>query len=270
MFYTLDDILNPKGLAMGNKGMILNAYERRYNVIRERILWACAPLETSFLFHVRIPSENPLCPNIWYDIVFELYPTRKEDINDGTMKNYGIRVFSNYPIFMFTFTYVYNKYELLIPWLKGKCSHQALFNPPIKTNPQQLVSSDIKLWFAAYHIKRLGLQDKRKFQVATNTTAQHIGQIVIGQEVMLKLRTQTEATNKENLRRQQKRKQKNDNRKKDYATQKTIEDNVAQYARATGQHVGSAHQVAKTAVKVARSPRTARQLRRAKLPKKSR
>ncbi len=274
MFYTIDDILNPtKDGMVANKGIIISAYTARYNALQKKILWACCTFETSYFVHVRIPSENKLCPHLWYDIVFELYPTRKEDISAGTLRNYGVRVFSNYPTFMFSFTYAYNKYDLLIPWLKSKCSHRALFQLPVHTNPRAIIGTDIKLWFAAFHIKNIGLFDKRKFTVAINTSAPHIGRVVIPQEAMLKMRQDAQNAGVENSKREAKRKAKNISRHKDYEAHKDIEREVINHAHSTGQHVGSAHEIAKTMVKHAKAPRTARMLkssRTARKPKKSR
>jgi hypothetical protein len=274
MYINLNDVLNPvRSGAIANRGIILNAYASRYNAIRSRILWACCTYETSYFVHLRIPSENPFSPDIMYDVVFEFYPTKKEDLDSGTLTNYGIKVYSNYITFMFSFTYVYNKYDLLIPWLKPKFSMRALFEPPVKSNPSNLIGTDIKMWFAAHHIKSIGLMDKRKFKIAINTTAQYIGKVVISQERMLMLRTQAAQAGKEAVQDYQKRKAKNINRKKDYESQKKIERAVTQNAIAKGENPGSAHTTARTLVKLARDPRMSRLAkspRSAKKPKRAR
>jgi hypothetical protein len=214
--------------------------------------------ETSYFVHLRIPSENPFAQDIWYDVVFEFYPTKEADIESGTLTNYGVKVFSNYITFTFSFTYVYNRYDLLIPWLKAKCSKQALFTPPVKSNPSNLIGTDIKMWFAAHHVKSIGLLDKRKFQAAINTTAQHIARVVVGQERIIQRRTESEKYGKEAVKHYQKRKAKNINRRKDYEAQKKIEKEVIKNAVSKGENPGSSHTVAKALVKMARQPKTSR------------
>jgi hypothetical protein len=115
--------------------------------------------------------------------------------------------------------------------------------------------------------------DKRKFKVAINTSAQHIGKVVIGQDRMLALRTQSAQAGKEALRHYQKQKAKNINRKKDYIVQKGIERDAVKQLKANGDNPGSAHTIAKAMVKLAKQPRTVRAIkgsRKAKEPKKAR
>jgi len=270
----MEDILNPKGIHIAGKSLVLQAYANRYNVLRQRILWACCIHQTSFFVHMRIPSENPYCTKIWYDILFEFYPLSQADITAGTLRNYGIKVYSNYPPFMFAFTYVYNKYDLLIPWLKQKCSKQALFDPPVKTNPQQIPGVDIKMWIAMFHIKTIGLIDKRKFQIAINTSIQHISKIILSQETMLVLRTKAEKFGKETAKAEgrQKAKQiaKGKRRELERAAVKGIEENLRAEANRTHQHINNTRTIAKNLVKLAKSARTARAVNRAKTPKQAR
>jgi hypothetical protein len=174
---------------------------------------------------------------------------------------------------MFSFTYVYNRYDLLIPFLRDKCSHRALFDAPIKTNPAGVIGTDIKTWFAAYHVKTIGLLDKKKFNLAINTTAAHISQVIIGQEVMLKMRTESALYGKEAIKQYQKSKAKSINRRKDYEAQKDIEKTVVKNAKERGENPGSAHTVAKAMVKIARNPKvyaSARKPRQARKGKKPR
>jgi len=274
MVYTLEDVLNPKDMHPATKNIVLQAYSQRYSVLRGRILWACCQYKTSYFIHMRIPSESPYCTKIWYDVVFEFYPLSDSDITAGTLKNYGVKAYSNYPPFLFSFTYVYNKHNLLIPWLKTKCSKKALFDAPVKTNPHQVLGSDIKMWFAMYHIKMIGLTDKRKFKIMINTSIGHIAKVVLSQETMLVLRTRAERFGKETVKAQAKQKAKradyNNRQRLEKAAIKGIESHLRKEANRTGEHIGYTHTMAKNLVKLAKSAKTARVINRARSPKQSR
>jgi hypothetical protein len=160
--------------------------------LKDRIQWAATMGDGMYIYHCRIPSESRYCKDVFYDIVFELYPANKSDLKSTSLLTYGLRAFSNYITFQFSFTYAFNKNGLIIPWLAHKCSSEALNTPAYKTNKAAIVQPDIKMWFAMKHFYRLRLYSKNVFENAINTTPANIQRICLTQRQVLLLRGETE------------------------------------------------------------------------------
>jgi hypothetical protein len=235
MFYSLKDLLSlhEYGSAIFNKGVILKEYEHRYTACKDKILWACCTYETSFFIHLRIPSESEYCKDVYYDVVFEFYPSRKIDITNGNLNDYGIKLFSNSTSFMFTYTYAYNKYNLIIPWLKTKCSKRCLIEPAVRKNPRSIIGTDAITWIAAYFISRTGLLGKSRFITHINTSVDHIKRVVFNQDQMLKIRNDTEENAKRLERAHNEVKIRQYHRKEEHAATKQLEKALERHARAT-------------------------------------
>lgn len=202
MIFSIDDILNPKYLGpIGAKGLIMESYNRRYELIKDRIMWAACRNGPAYVVHIRIPSEHPNRRDIFYDIVLEFIPTSKNDEKKSTFNSYSLRLFSNVPSFSYSFTYVYNKYKILIPWLTGKCMHMCLTTPPVRKNPNMIVAADMKTWLAVKFFKELDIFNKQKFSTMINTDMRYLEKIVIGQHQMLAIIQAAEKMNKEEARR---------------------------------------------------------------------
>lgn len=230
--YHIKDIINPLGnsAGLGTKGLILQAYEQRYFILKDRIQWACTIYGEAYIIHIRIPSESRYCPDVFYDVVFQFNPNNINDKKDKIIDNYALSIYSNTPSFTFTFTYAFNKYKLLIPWLKDKCSIQCLTKPAVIRNPNSIIGTDMKTWFAAYHIKRIGLLNKERFKANINVNINRISGNVLSQDQMLRIRILKEKAGKENIRiaHSNKTKEMNNMIREEYTTGKKIEKQIAE------------------------------------------
>lgn len=269
MVYSLDDLLNPfgKGVAAFNKTLIINAYEQRYYSIKDRIQFGLCKNGKIYLVHYRIPSESPLCKDVLYDVVLEFLPLDDGAEDSRTLEPYDVRIYTNSPSFTFTFTHAFNRYDLLIPWLKNRCISECLTKPAFEKNPNDIIGTDKCLWFAAYHLRRTGMHIKAHFEKFINTNYAHIEKIIIDQEKMLKLRARSEARS----RREQQEAKKHSNAKAQatarfdtYRATKDIESKIIQHnARNPQKKINP--RVAKTITsKVSRTAKSARSSRSAR------
>lgn len=216
---------------------------------------------------MRVPSESDYCTNVFYDVVFEFYPTRESDIHGGNFGGYGILVYTNSIQFTYTYTYAYNKYGLLVPWLKSKCMNKCLTVPAVQKNPDHTVGVDINMWFAAYHIKLLGILDKRKFDLNINTTQPHIAKVVYSQSYMTQLRADTETIGRLSEKNIKKAKDANKSKEHEYRETKHLEKLVKEHIQHTTKQPVNAHAIAHAIIKKAKNPRMARLARKAKKSK---
>ena len=78
----------------------------------------------------------------------------KEIKEELTVKNYGVKVFSNSISWMFDFTYVFNKTNNIPEFIpKSYCSKTALKQPAKKTNPYGIYGIERVVFIALYHLE---------------------------------------------------------------------------------------------------------------------
>lgn len=104
----------------------------------------------TFYIHVKIPSESKR--ENTYDVVIMLSSLDEKFSTDINLNRYFMSVFSNCPSFVYTFAYVYNKYDMLIPELKDKYEHVTLESEPKIKNPAEIINYDKSIYFACKYI----------------------------------------------------------------------------------------------------------------------
>lgn len=154
---TLDEYLeNPMGkgsTAIGNRTAIRNDLNNRFEALKlkkdgfEHFQYV---KDGIFYFHIRVPSESKR--NNKYDVVIALEPPEGSNKVEKTLKNYEFKVFSNCPSFVYTYTYVYDQYGLLIPFLKSKYKDITLESEPKTKNPGEIINYDKSIYFACKFI----------------------------------------------------------------------------------------------------------------------
>lgn len=259
MAFTIDTLLNPfKSIPGISAHMMLEQYQARYEEIKSRILWGLAVDKGHYIAHVRIPSSSELCPDIFYDVVLELYPASEKVAESRSLNEYSVKIYSNCPSFIYQFTYAYNRYNLIADFLKNKCSKICLTKPAVRLNPNNAIGVDIDTWQAAFHLKRLGLLSyKQTFEAAAKATRKKIYDNVFTQEAMLVLRSRSESKEREK-RKIQKAMARANKHNSDYQEQKSYEHAVA---KASGGKLNS-RVVGKKIAKAARTARSPRHPRR--------
>jgi hypothetical protein len=117
--------------------------------------------KNDYYFYFKIPSETH--ENLHYDVVLQFKPIGAQSINDMTLNNYSVKLFSNSPNFVFTYAYVYNNDGILIDFLKEKISKKALTEPPNIKNPVHSYGFEKSVYFALLYIKNHRLNIKSAF-----------------------------------------------------------------------------------------------------------
>ena len=99
------------------------------------------------LFHVRVPSEDYKDNKIVYDVLFriEFDNTKRYSLRD-------MRLFSNSPSFLFTYSYVYYHTDMIIPEFVGKLPQIAITTPPAIRNPFETLGFEKSTYMAARYL----------------------------------------------------------------------------------------------------------------------
>jgi hypothetical protein len=99
------------------------------------------------LFHVRVPSEDYKDNKIVYDVLFRI-----EFDNTKRYSLRNMRLFSNSPGFLFTYSYVYYHSDLIIPEFVSKIPQVAITQPPAIRNPFETLGFEKSTYIAARYL----------------------------------------------------------------------------------------------------------------------
>lgn len=111
----------------------------------------------TYIFKFKIPSEK--FNTLVYDTVIQFIPIGNSN-GDLTLNNYALKVFSNSPAMMFTYTYVFNNNGMIVDFLIDKCSEKSLKEKPEIKNPQEMFGFEKSIYFSLLYIKELGYNVK--------------------------------------------------------------------------------------------------------------
>ena len=153
----IDDVIHPNMGSAISIRPIIDSYIQRYKQFIEKdIKIYCIKTKEDYIFHAVVPSEKNANYEkaIFYDVIIQFYPVDKLNKSDLTVKNYGVKVFSNAPSWMFDFTYIFAKTDNIPSFIPKKYySKAALTEPPKKTNPIGLYGIDRIVFCALYHLE---------------------------------------------------------------------------------------------------------------------
>lgn len=157
----IEQIVKPfnSGFSAVSIKYLLENLQKRYLVnIEPNITIVDAVKEKdNYFILVKIPSESNTeykSDKIFYDVIIELSPPNKSYLNNESVRDYDVRVYSNCPSFTYTFTYVYYKKDALIKMPKGAYTRKALSKAPKVRNPLLLFGIEKTLWFAICYIDK--------------------------------------------------------------------------------------------------------------------
>lgn len=102
------------------------------------------------LFRVKVPSEDYKHNKIAYDVFIEIEPERPDRKLKASMRE--IRVYSNCPSFIFTYAYVFNKLDRIIPNFKDKIPKKALEEAPKIRNPVETLGFEKSIYYACRYL----------------------------------------------------------------------------------------------------------------------
>lgn len=108
-------------------------------------------IKQNYLFHFYIPSEE-FVNSLFYNVCI-LFEAHKELTGtEKTINNHHLKLFSNSPNFMFTYTYALNQNKMIIPFLLNKCAKRALTETPTLRNPIEVYGFEKSIYFACRYI----------------------------------------------------------------------------------------------------------------------
>jgi len=162
---TIKGFHSPTG-SVGQSKLIIDNLMTRYTTnISKNIELLVFKDKENYVFRISIPSEKNFRfkTNIFYDVIIEFYPIDKKQIDDTKIVDYGLRVFSNVPTFMFNFTYVYHKMNALYRKIPlAMYSEKALAEPTKQTNPYKLIGIEKSILYALRKIYEVTKYTKDK------------------------------------------------------------------------------------------------------------
>ncbi len=167
---TIEDLIYPigHGSALSMKIIEKELTERFYKHINQYIKLQSAYKDgVTYYIHLQIPSENNgrSVSEVFYDVVLEFYPKNKSQIASIYYNEYGVKVFSNSPSFLFTFTHVYSERDALPDFIPAKFyAKEALKNPPKVRNPIELMGIDKTVWFSIRYLTHNHLFQKVRLE----------------------------------------------------------------------------------------------------------
>jgi len=168
---TMDNFLtNPVGkgsAAVGARGIIIPNLEMRYHALMHnfgmKMIYKVYMTKTKdYIFRFSIPSEE-YGKKLSYDVVLKFSPNKLHN-KTSTLRSYYLQVFSNSLNFFYTYSYVYNQEEILIPELKHKLDNMFLNTPPDVRNPDKSFGFEKSVYFCLLYIKEHKLTSKHNLK----------------------------------------------------------------------------------------------------------
>lgn len=169
---TIQDLLrNPTGKGsaqMAARKFIIQDLDARYYKLlmehNKKLQVRCYKSKDDYLIHVLVPAEK--YKGLYYDVLIQFTPhcENKNDSDaiktDRTLNRYRLKLFSNSPNFMFTYTYVLSKNNMIIEIIKHKCSPLALTEAPTVRNPVESYGFEKSCYFACKYLSDMGYLNK--------------------------------------------------------------------------------------------------------------
>ena len=131
----------------------------RYNKIR---IVAVSIIESSYYFHIKVPSESQKNKKIEYDVVIRFFTDDPVMLDQPDLNGYYIQFFSNSPSFIYKYAYVYKQNGFLIEDLFEKLDGDYEDIPPTKTNPNQVMSYDKSIYCATRYLNETRFRNLNK------------------------------------------------------------------------------------------------------------
>lgn len=148
----LDNPMGKGSTAISNRKLITEDLKRRYYELIKKKKITIFPYKDGdeYYFHFKIPSESERENN--YDVVLRFTMLEDNFKYDNFLNRYYLQFFSNSPSFTYTFAYVFNDYQLLIPLLSNKYKDIVLSNNPLVKNPGEIINYEKSIFFACFYL----------------------------------------------------------------------------------------------------------------------
>lgn len=148
----LDNPMGKGSTAILNRQLIKDDLNNRYKKLldKKKFIYTIYQDGHDYFFHFLIPSESER--DNTYDVVIQFTMGEDNFMSDVNLNRYYLKFFSNCPSFVYTFTYVYNDYDLLIDFLKTKYTDKVLEDNPVVRNPGEIISYEKSVYFACKYL----------------------------------------------------------------------------------------------------------------------
>ena len=123
---------------------------------------AVSIVESSYYFHIKIPSESQKNKKVEYDVVIRFFTDDPVMLEQPDLLGYKIQFFSNSPGFIYQYAYVYKQNGFLIEDLFEKLDGEYENIPPKKTNPNQVLSFDKSIYCATRYLNETRFRNLTK------------------------------------------------------------------------------------------------------------
>ncbi len=156
----ITDIIKPfsKGFSAVSTKALLEELNKRYiSEIEPKMNIYSFKQGNDYFIYAQIPSkanDKYTGSPIFYDVVIQLIPPNPTWLKASSVRDYDIRVFSNMPSFMFTFTFAFNIRKALVKFPEIKYSTKALKIKPKVRNPYLLLGIDESLYFTVMYLDK--------------------------------------------------------------------------------------------------------------------
>ena len=167
---TVENLLNPFGkgaAAISLRSIERDLGDRFFKYINPYIKVKCYRKGEDYILLAKVPSERNIfsIKPVFYDVVLEFYPLNKDAKGSMFIRDYGVRVFSNCPSFVYIFTYVYNEKGLLASFVPKKhYVKEALNKEPEVKNPIELIGIEKTVWYTIRFMERNQLFNKLRLK----------------------------------------------------------------------------------------------------------
>jgi len=155
MIITLHQLLtNPVSSGSGDTNAryrIIADLKKRYQALRNKHEFRISVYEKVgiTLFYIQVPSET-LIKKFYFDVLIQVNRLSKE--TKKAMLASEVKIFSNNMSFTYTYAYVANKENLIIPFLKSKIEKKALTKKPVIRNPPERLGFEKSIFYASQFI----------------------------------------------------------------------------------------------------------------------
>lgn len=158
MSLKIQNLIKPfgSGFAAMSIKYVTDDLTRRYlRNIRDHIDLKVIKEKNDYYLFTKMPSEsNEKYPSdiIDYDVIFQLSPPNGSSIENENIRDWDLKVYSNCPAFIYTFTYVYYQKGGLIRMPMGFYTRKAIKQAPKVRNPLLLFGIEKTLWFLVFYL----------------------------------------------------------------------------------------------------------------------
>ncbi len=163
MSLKIQEIVKPVnyGFAAVSKKLLIDDLTKKYvALIEPKIKVLALKYGKDYFIYATIPSKTnekytQSEDKIYYDTIIQLTaPNSAMEKKDDNIRHWDVRVYSNNPMFIYTFNYVYNSRNALIKLPNGYYSRPAMKIKPKTRNPMMLTGIDDNLWFLVMYMDK--------------------------------------------------------------------------------------------------------------------